>query len=534
MRIFGRIAALGVLLVPLVIAGCGGGGGGSTSDETGLRPRANFKLSVDWPERTRAVQGVGSADSVALEAAEGDELASVTGNRPAGTSSQTVQYVATTALRTGLVTVRARFYAAPGNELGRLVGRADFVARLQTDGSLTKANGQPLPPIQLVKTIESVEVAAGQSVTVGQTEQIVATALDENGAAVAIDPGAYSFQVTSGQSSLTITPDGIATGLAAGTATIVATVDGVASAPVNVTVVEPVVPIVNVVEVDTNDIAYDATRNIVWGATINPSPQGASIVPINAANGNLGTPIPLSSEPRRVVITDDGQYLYAALTDGTIQRINAGSATLDIAYNVGGQADDIAIVPGQPHALLVAVGGNGTVYDDAVPRPNSLAIGHSLAFGANASTVYGYQRFEFGAAFIRRVTVDASGLTLAQESTTAISGFGNRIHYGDNRIYGDDGTILDAGTFANLGTFGPFGGDRVMTSLPGTGKVAFIAWDPKTLRFFNVSDQSELDPVSVGPLDGGCEDIEPAGTNRVVFRTFGGDQKVVIVSGLQL
>ena len=73
-----------------------------------------------------------------------------------------------------------------------------------------------------------------------------------------------------------------------------------------------------------------------------------------------------------------------------------------------------------------------------------------------------------------------------------------------------------------------------MTPLPGTGKVGFIAWSPKVLRFFNVSDQTELDPVDVGPLDGGCEDIEPAGPNRVVFRTFGGDQKVVIVSGLQL
>lgn len=78
-----------------------------------------------------------------------------------------------------------------------------------------------------------------------------------------------------------------------------------------------------VVEVSlaTNDIVYDPFSKRIY-ATV-PSSAGAranSVTPIDPATGALGTSVPVGSEPNKLAVTDNGQYLYFGLDSASSVR----------------------------------------------------------------------------------------------------------------------------------------------------------------------------------------------------------------------
>ena len=118
---------------------------------------------------------------------------------------------------------------------------------------------------------------------------------------------------------------------------LTATVDaGLLSSPgyANVTVqsgtfVSAVLPfsIFHSVALDANDIVFDPFTRKLYASVPSTATQvaGNSIVAIDPVSGALGSPIPIGTEPTRMSISDDGQYLYTVLS-GTNEVRRSGAA----------------------------------------------------------------------------------------------------------------------------------------------------------------------------------------------------------------
>jgi hypothetical protein len=213
--------AVPLLFLSLLLLGCGGsGGGGSTATKTPV------KLSILWDQRGRTVNAPSSALSCSLEVdgPGGTTLDSVI-NRPSG--SELVLQEVTTAdkITSGHVTFTLAFHADVDGS-GDLVALAAGTAELKSDGT-------GIGTVTTFQTVSRVAVPANQSISEGETKDLVATAYDPRGAVVAVSPGSIFWSVSGGGDKISIQSDR-AVGVKRGIGTVVATIDHIASQPSSV------------------------------------------------------------------------------------------------------------------------------------------------------------------------------------------------------------------------------------------------------------------------------------------------------------
>lgn len=98
------------------------------------------------------------------------------------------------------------------------------------------------------------------------------------------------------------------------------------------------------------------------------SPQGAAsnpntILPINPLTGIVGTPIPVGTDPGKLVVSDNGSYLYVALNAGhALQRINLKTLVVEATFPLPADpslgattVNDMHVVPGTPTSIVAAL-----------------------------------------------------------------------------------------------------------------------------------------------------------------------------------
>lgn len=197
---------------------------------TPTRPR----FTVLWNARSRALTAPSSALSVTLALANsaGDTLSSQTVDRQADPASytQTVDLPDGITIPAGRQHLTATFFAQPG-------GQGDVVGTISTDVAVA-VDGSGVEQLNLTysRIVATVDITTNQTLNIGETRQLTFAARDAAGNLLAVTPGSAFWQVTSGQNSLSVTTDGIATGLSAGTAGVGVTVDGVQSTPTVITI----------------------------------------------------------------------------------------------------------------------------------------------------------------------------------------------------------------------------------------------------------------------------------------------------------
>src|SRR5262245_31096568 len=116
-----------------------------------------------------------------------------------------------------------------------------------------------------------------------------------------------------------------------------------------------------VVNLATRDLAYDPLNNTIYASVPGSSATNPnSLTPINPNSGALGTPLALN-DPRRVVVSDDGQYVYATYNDNhSVQRYNVVADSLDLNFTMPGTGQffqkvrEMYAIPGQPTSVLIA------------------------------------------------------------------------------------------------------------------------------------------------------------------------------------
>lgn len=132
-----------------------------------------------------------------------------------------------------------------------------------------------------------------------------------------------------------------------------------------------------------HDLAYDGTRDQLWAAL--PGLPGRLVV-LDPTQRRLTEVVSLDFEAVRLVISDDGRFLYAAPAVGPVRRMELTGRTVDRLIPLDALAPDavgvfaMAVSPANAGTLAVSRYRDGyfvgiTVYDDGVPRPNSLLPG---------------------------------------------------------------------------------------------------------------------------------------------------------------
>ncbi|HEU4594346.1 MAG TPA: Calx-beta domain-containing protein, partial [Pyrinomonadaceae bacterium] len=254
----------------------------------------------------------------------------------------------------------------------------------------------------------------------------------------------------------------------------------------------------------TRDLVVDPNTQTIYASV--PSTEGAagnSITPIDPFAGTKGQPVAVGSEPNKMAISDDGQFIYVAL-DGAhaVRRFDVATQSAGLQFGLGSDplfgpygAEDIAVMPGQPGTVAVARTrpasprhGGVVIYDEGVPRPLTTPDhtgSNRIEFSASPSVLYGQnvETTDFG---FRKMAVASCGVSNASVIRHAFLTSDFRIAGGFSYTVGgrvfnpEDGTI--AGTF--LGAVGP-----VVPDLKA-GRVYFIqggGGQSTTLRVFDAN-----------------------------------------------
>lgn len=237
---------------------------------------------------------------------------------------------------------------------------------------------------------------------------------------------------------------------------------GGVSTPVTFNVTYPAT--VRILNIPANDLAWDPYAQRIYASV--PSSYGSdgnTIAVINPTSGGVAGYYFAGSEPTKLALSNDGEYLYTGLNgDGSVQRLIVPAFTPDINVSLGtseyggvNTANDLKVSPGDSHTFAVTLNsgccGNSPLqfFKDASLLADSVTSASiSYIQFASASTLFGYS----GGGTVSDVSVDASGGKLTTEWNDLITGYGD-IQYDAGLIYGSGGQVLNPETGDLVGTY---------------------------------------------------------------------------------
>jgi uncharacterized repeat protein (TIGR01451 family) len=271
----------------------------------------------------------------------------------------------------------------------------------------------------------------------------------------------------------------------------------------------------------TSDIVWDRFSGRIFGSAPNADwLLGNSIIVLDPLTGNYDARIPAAVDPGKLAVADNGQYLYAGInSDSSIQRINLASRAADLKFPTGfGGVNDMAVLPGSPHAVAVTAHTTFAVYDDGVMRPNTVAPGEynfSYYMAATDTNTVAYEGMPDG---LRSITIDSSGATAS--GLGLIRSFDDQINFDAGRLYTAGGEVIDpvaAVVITNL----PYSG--LVCPDSGAGKIFYLTTSGSTgtLHAVDVSNFVETGAVTINNISGTPTSLISWGTDGLAFRTTG-------------
>ena len=521
----------------------GGCSGGSSLSGAGIVQGASGRatVSVTWPADSRLIPLASSSIRVSLTQS-GLLVGEATLVRPSGGGVASASFPK---IPVGAVAVSASAFPnadATGTAQAQGTVAITVIANQTTPVNLTL--GSTIVDFSL--TPATATLATGAQATLGTT------AKDASGALVLTSSSKIEW--TSLTPSLaTVDGAGRVSALAAGTATIQAreTESGkTATAVITVTAGSGGgggggATSDLTLDLKANDIVYDRQRNKVWASVPSTAPTGGnSVVSIDPQTGTLGTPIFVGSEPGKLAISDDGQFLYAALNGAAaVRRVDLASQAADLQFSLGSgtfgtgarYAEDIAVQPGNAHTVAISLRNQGFsprhegvfIYDDGVQRPTGTQshTGSNRIEFATPTRIFGYnnETTEFG---FRRLTVSGSGVTEQDVVSNIITNFYTDIFYDNGRIYATTGAVVDAENKTLVGTLNSSG------LITADGGLAWVLQTPfggssSTLRAYSTTTFSQAASQTFTGVAGSPIALIRVGANGIAFLTDGGKVYVV-------
>lgn len=296
------------------------------------------------------------------------------------------------------------------------------------------------------------------------------------------------------------------------------------------------------VELRTNHVVWDATRSRLYVTVPSTvTTYGNRVVAIDPATGAIDWSVAVGSEPGRMAISDDAQFLYVILNGAPVvvrvtlaDRTKTGEYPLGSSFLGSAYGEDIEVLPGQPN--LVAVSRRNSccsprhegvvLLDNGVIRTQATQ-GHTgsnrITRSGSAARLFGYnnETTEFG---FRRIAVTGAGLGEEIVRGGLIDGFGVDIEYDGGRVYASNGAVVDPETMARIGTMGATG---LVRPDARNGRVHFLS--SGTLRTMHATSFGTIGTASI-PSASGATSIVRWGTDGLAFA--GGAQLVIVRGSL--
>jgi uncharacterized protein (TIGR03437 family) len=296
----------------------------------------------------------------------------------------------------------------------------------------------------------------------------------------------------------------------------------------------PSTPGVAVIDLQANDLAYDAAADRLYATT--PNSEGAlanGVLAIAPGSAVVTATYFGSINPRLIQLSDDGKTAFisngqvnngAEMIDEALSSVNLTTGMISQQYDSNNSyvIDGVVPLSGEPGSVAVLNGGMVRVYDGTIQRSNSdSAIGFctSLQPGADANRLYCYNGtsdFKFS-----RLAVDPKGVTLLSSSgADLIGGYKASILYSGGRVYASNGRIIDPEAMTLIGTVSASGNVAVDsglvyflsagTSISTPPTVTVTAFDQNTLQ------QVETRTINVASTTS-LSRLVPCGNGRLAF-----------------
>src|SRR5258708_14207645 len=121
--------------------------------------------------------------------------------------------------------------------------------------------------------------------------------------------------------------------------------------------------IIRQVSLTTNDIVYaKSTAQLYVSLPSAAGDNGNSVAPLTPATGALGPAVFIGSEPGKLAISDNGQYLYVGLNGAPpVRRFDLATQTAGPQFGLGRDGisgpyypEDIEVMPGHPETVAVS------------------------------------------------------------------------------------------------------------------------------------------------------------------------------------
>jgi hypothetical protein len=267
-------------------------------------------------------------------------------------------------------------------------------------------------------------------------------------------------------------------------------------------------PVVQRLPLNPNDVVWHAgTGRLYLSIPSSGGALGNTVAALDPTTGTITGSVFVGSEPGRMAISGDGQFLYVGLNGtGAVRRVDLATLTAGLQWSIGGGhvAGDLAVVPGQPRNVVVSIHSPGyspplegvQLYEDGVAR-GTASPGHTggarIEFLGSPSTLYGYNNSHTGFEFFT-MSVDAGGVKHVNETRGLVNGFYTDIVGASGRIYGYDGSVVDAERRTRIGSLGvnSFG----LAADPATGRVFMISSGGIHVRDMNTFQELGVIPVA--------------------------------------
>jgi hypothetical protein len=290
----------------------------------------------------------------------------------------------------------------------------------------------------------------------------------------------------------------------------------------------------------TNDIIYDPVSRKIYASV--PSSAGGignSVTSIDPFTGTLGQSVFIGSEPNKLAISDNSQYLYVGL-DGaaSVRRYDIQTQTAGLQLSLGNDpyfgpyfVEDMEVLPGNPEAVAVSRKNLGisprhagvAIYDNGIQRPVTTPRhtgSNVIEFSNSASRLYGYnnETTEYG---FRRMTVDENGVSVLDVTESLIMGFDVDIKFDNGLIYATTGRVIEPEGRMLLGTFTGISSGALVKPDSTVGRVFFLtgSGSTHTLLAFDQDTFLPIGSFDIPDVSGMPSSLIRWGARGLAFRT---------------
>lgn len=310
-----------------------------------------------------------------------------------------------------------------------------------------------------------------------------------------------------------------------------------------VNVSEPGISNVLELQLNTRELVYDSTRDLLYVSI--PASNGFFgnlVAVINPETGTIEDSMLAGSEPNQLALSGDAKYLYVSL-DGNmgVQRFNLQTHAPDIEFQFATNdiyyANDLEVQPGDGETIAVSLcsfnfaplyPSDVWLYDSGIRRPLKGGPSRGISFAQDGSCLFGHVSPGTSASFVRMWT-GPSGFEL----TDGGAGFSQppgELKFSNGRLYSYSGQVAEPYVPARIGTFGisgPFAVDQ------NTGRIFYLAqtgtnWN---LRAYGIGNFQLVATQTIANVRGTPSHLIRCGAGRLAFRT-SSNQVFIVQSAL--